>query len=78
MLDTINPRDGFWVNVETPFTLPPQVGSPTDLGAADFAALPPGFNLVAIGSQRTPSEFNNSVAAATPSSAQMKFASLWG
>ena len=83
VLTTINPKEGYWVNAASPYTLTLPAAVATTFTNNDFANnpnWPRGFNLIAIGSAMTPTQFNNTVAQSTPPTAgQMSanFVSLW-
>lgn len=81
LLISIQPGEGFWVNISGQVTLLLQAGSPAGFAFSDFDALPPGFNLITISQEMTPTEFNNSVAQAAPpaegAAMTANFTSLW-
>ncbi len=57
-LVTIGPGDGFWVNAKAAFSVQLPAGSAVS-SVALRSALVAGWNLVAVGDNRTPREFNN-------------------
>jgi len=64
VLSTINPGDGYWVNVKSPPALGTQAGDSFILTGMNLAK---GWNLVATGNDITPTEFNaNLKASAVP------------
>ena len=64
VLTTINGGEGFWVNVKSAFTAPLPAG--TTIGSNSFQIMPSGWNLIAIGDNKTPSQFNALAAPITP------------
>jgi hypothetical protein len=64
VLTTINGGEGFWVNATTAFTA--QLPAGTAITSTSFQAMAPGWNLIAIGDNKTPSQFNALVGAAAP------------
>ena len=64
VLTTINGGEGFWVNARTAFALPPPVG--TAIASTAFQTMPSGWSLIAIGDNKTPSQFNALLGAAAP------------
>ena len=56
VLTTINGGEGFWVNAKTAFTAQLPVGSP--VASVSFQGMVSGWNLVATGDNKTPSQFN--------------------
>jgi len=64
VLTTLNGGEGFWVNATTAFTA--QLPAGTAITSTSFQAMAPGWNLIAIGDNKTPSQFNALVGAATP------------
>jgi chitodextrinase len=64
VLTTINGGEGFWVNAKTAFTA--QLPAGTAVTSTSFQSMASGWNLIAIGDNKTPSEFNALVGAATP------------
>ncbi|OIN90947.1 MAG: hypothetical protein AUJ20_12775 [Comamonadaceae bacterium CG1_02_60_18] len=82
VLGTINPGEGFWVNVARPFTATLPAGNP--LAASDFAAgkpyaLKPNWNLVAVGGNVSPRSFNAALGATPPSAGTVpvNLTTLW-
>ena len=55
VLTTINGGEGFWVNAKTAFTAQLPVGSP--VASVSFQGMVSGWNLVATGDNKTPSQF---------------------
>ena len=64
VLSTIDGGEGYWVNAVTSFAAQLPAGTP--IASASFQAMAPGWNLVAIGDNKTPSQFNAVMGAATP------------
>jgi len=69
VLTSINPGEGFWVNVAQPFTVTFPAG--VSLSARDFTAgktyaLKPNWNLVGIGNSLSPSGFNVALSSSLP------------
>jgi len=64
VLNMINPGEGYWVNAKVTATLPAQTGTAFSLTSANLVT---GWNLVATGSDVTPSAFNTSLSATPPS-----------
>jgi hypothetical protein len=56
VLTSINGGEGFWVNAVSAFAVPLPAGTP--VASASFQAMAPGWNLIAIGDNKTPSQFN--------------------
>lgn len=85
LLTLILPKEGYWVNAITPFSLPAPASAvaATFSAAGDFFGNPnwqSGFNLLAIGKPVTPTQFNNTMAQ-TPDTIYgpmaANFVSLW-
>ena len=74
LLTTIAPRTGFWINAASAFGLPGQSALPVVITAADLTT---GWNLVAIGIDATPPEFNAGLTNAAPSTIPKNLTSLW-
>ncbi len=78
-LTSINPGDGFWVNVKgTTGTI--TVPSATPVNMSSFYALPSGWSLISTGDSPTPKAFNNSFSFTPPttsSSVTAYITSLW-
>jgi hypothetical protein len=64
VLSTVVGGEGFWVNAKTTFTAP--LPSGTAISSASFQGMASGWNLIAIGDNKTPSQFNALVGATTP------------
>lgn len=64
VLTTINGGEGFWVNTTTAFAA--QLPAGTAIASASFQSMAPGWNLIATGDSKTPSQFNALVGAVTP------------
>jgi hypothetical protein len=64
VLTSINGGEGFWINAKTPFTAQLPVG--TAITSASFQTMLSGWNLIAIGESKTPSQFNALASAAAP------------
>jgi hypothetical protein len=82
VLGSIKPGEGFWVNAVQPHSATQTSG--TAISGNDFAAGKPyalklGWNLVAMGTALTPSDFNNglSATASTPGTVPNNIISLW-
>lgn len=76
-LSTIDGGEGFWVNANTVF--PAQFAPGIARTAASFQELHAGWSLIAIGDNRTPSQFNQalSVTPPTPGLIPLNLTSLW-
>ncbi len=80
VLATINPGEGYWVNAILAMRLPAQAGADYDWNGFGFAALPPGFSLIAHATTVTPSQFNYGVSVPPPAQGTIptgNFLSLW-
>ena len=86
VLTSINAGEGFWVNAAQATTLNLQSGSatPTGIYASSFQtggskALPTGWSLIAIGDNKTPSDFNLALSATPPTTtaAPINLTTLW-
>ena len=64
VLNTINGGEGFWVNAKTAFTA--QLPALPLMPSTAFQTMPLGWNLIAIGDNKTPSQFNALAGAGTP------------
>jgi hypothetical protein len=64
VLATIAGGEGFWVNAKTTSTTALPAG--TAIASASFQAMPSGWNLIAVGDNKTPSEFNIALSATPP------------
>ena len=69
LLGTINPGEGVWVNAKIAFTS--QLPAGTAISSSSIQTLTSGWNLIAIGDNRTPSQINAFVSTTTP------LTSLW-
>ena len=56
VLTTVSAGEGFWVNAKVPFATPLPAGTLITSGA--FATMSTGWNLIAIGDNKTPSQFS--------------------
>jgi filamentous hemagglutinin family protein len=66
VLATIGSGEGFWVNAKTPFAFALPAGKL--LSAADFQTkLVPGWNMISIGENKLPGQFNSVISQAPPS-----------
>jgi len=77
-LTSINPGDGFWVNVKGTGTL--TVPSAAPINMSSFYALPSGWSLISTGDSPTPKAFNNSFSFTPPTTSSTVTAyitSLW-
>lgn len=64
-LTTVNAGEGFWVNAQASFTAALPAG--TSVTSASFrTTLTPGWNLIASGDNKTPSQFNQALNIAPP------------
>lgn len=63
-LTSIGGGEGFWVNANTAFATQLPTGAP--VAAGSFQAMPSGWNLIAIGYDRTPSDFNLALGVTPP------------
>ncbi|MCC6474603.1 MAG: hypothetical protein IT514_12765 [Burkholderiales bacterium] len=79
VLGTVPAGAGYWVNAYQPVTLAQQSGAGHGYDAAGFAALPGGFNLLAMGASMSVQAFANSlgVAPVPPATVTASFVSLW-
>jgi len=82
ILSSINPGEGFWVNALQAFSVNQPSG--VALTGADFAAgqahaLKPNWNLVALGTALTPSDFNRGLSATPPATGTVpiNLTTLW-
>jgi len=82
ILSSINPGEGFWVNALQAFSVNQPSGAA--LTGADFAAgqahaLKPNWNLVALGTALTPSDFNRGLSATPPATGAVpiNLTTLW-
>ena len=76
VLSTVKGGEGFWVNAKTPFAA--QLPSGTAVPSASLSGMPTSWNLVAIGDQKTASQFNTALG--TPPAAgevPINLTSLW-
>lgn len=64
LLTTIAGGEGFWVNAKATFTA--QLPAGTAIASTSFQTMASGWNLIAIGDNKTPSQFNALAGAATP------------
>lgn len=82
VLTSINPGEGFWVNAIQPFSVTQPSGSAitgNDLATGKPYALKPNWNLVAVGTAMTPSDFNKGLSATPPatSTIPINLTTLW-
>ena len=77
VLSTINGGEGFWVNAKTTFAAPLPSGTP--ISSASFQIMPSGWNLIAIGDNKTPSAFNKIIGQTPPAAGDipLNLATLW-
>ena len=77
VLTTINGGEGFWVNARTAFSAQLPAGAP--VSSTVFQSLASGFNLVASGDNKTPSQFNVALGTTPPSTGviPLNVTSLW-
>ena len=64
VLTNISGGEGFWVNAKIAFTA--QLPAGTAIASTSLQTMASGWNLIAIGDNKTPSQFNALVGAATP------------
>ena len=64
VLSTISGGEGFWVNAKAAFTL--QLPASTPVASSSFQGMASGWNLISIGSTRTPSGFNTDMSVSPP------------
>jgi filamentous hemagglutinin family protein len=78
VLTAINSGEGFWVNTKTPFAFAFPAGQ-IPITATVPTTLSPGWNMVAIGQNMAPSEFNSAVAQnpPTPGVTPTNWNTLW-
>jgi len=74
VLASIAPRQGYWVNAAVPVDLPARSGLPVTVAAADLVT---GWNLMGVGIEATPSDFNRALSGAAAGSTPENFTSLW-
>ncbi|MCC6473077.1 MAG: Ig-like domain repeat protein, partial [Burkholderiales bacterium] len=78
VLATVSPGEGYWVDALVPLNLPAQSGTPYVPAKPQFDTLPSQFNLLAMGTTMTPSQFNIAVGVPpTPPNVPQNFVSLW-
>jgi hypothetical protein len=82
VLTNINPGEGFWVNAIQPFSVTQPGGiaiTGNDFATGKPYALKPNWNLIAIGTALTPSDFNKGLSATQPSAGTIPFnvTTLW-
>jgi hypothetical protein len=82
VLSTLNPGEGFWVNISWPTTLTLSGASAitgNDFAAGKTYALKPNWNLVAIGTTLTPSDFNKGLSTTPPATGTipLNLTTLW-
>ncbi|MBI3043896.1 MAG: hypothetical protein HYY78_13845 [Betaproteobacteria bacterium] len=80
VLATVEPGEGYWVNAIGAMSLPTQSGTAFNWNSFNFAALPPGFNLISHATAVTPSQFNNNVSQTPPAPGVIptdNFTTLW-
>jgi len=77
VLTAIAGGEGFWVNAKTAFTA--QLPSGTTITSDFFQNMATGWNLIAIGDSKTPSQFNSSLSITSPSPGDIPFnlTTLW-
>ncbi len=78
VLTSINGGEGFWVNAKQAFTVTPPSGNAL-LAASFQTTLTPGWNLIAIGEVKTPSQFNLALSPTPPSpgAIPLNLTTLW-
>jgi len=64
-LTTVSGGEGFWVNAGAAFTAPLPAG--TAVASSAFQLMASGWNLIAIGDGKTPSQFNSALSITPPS-----------
>jgi hypothetical protein len=76
VLATIPARAGYWVNAAKAFSLPQVTGAPVVVTAADLVS---GWNLVGVGAETTPPQFNLGLSDAPPAAGVVpkNFTTLW-
>lgn len=78
VLSTIAPGEGFWVNAKTAFAATLPAG--TAVTSASFQTkLPAGWSLIAIGDNKTPSQFNSLLSVTPPTAGAIpsNLTTLW-
>lgn len=70
VLQSIAPRQGFWINSTSATAVPPSAGNPVSIGAANL--VPAGWNLVSDARGLTPAAFNADLGSATAN-----YTTLW-
>ena len=73
-------RSGYWVNALGALSLPAQSATEFSWNGTSFAALSPGFSLIAHANTVTPSQFNEAVSQVSPAPGTIptdNFLSLW-
>ena len=76
-MTSVGAGEGFWVSAKTAFTATFPAG--TAVESASFKTLPTGWNLIAIGDNKTPSAFNDSLSTTPPAAGTVanNYTSLW-
>ena len=76
-LTTVNGGEGVWVNAKNLFAAQLPTGAP--IKSASFQSLPPGWNLIAVGDNLTPREFNAALSETlpTPGVIPLNIVTLW-
>ncbi|MBI2959382.1 MAG: hypothetical protein HYY28_03645 [Betaproteobacteria bacterium] len=77
VLTTIGGGEGFWVNAKEPFTAQLPAGS--SVYSASFQGMAPGWNLIAVGDNPTPSGFNRTLSLTPPAAGDipLNVITLW-
>ena len=76
-LTSVSGGEGFWVNAKNSFSA--QLPSGSAISSASFQSMGSGWNLIAIGDDKTPKGFNNSLSLTPPSAGDIpqNIISLW-
>ncbi|MBI2320094.1 MAG: hypothetical protein HYU75_24610 [Betaproteobacteria bacterium] len=85
VLSSISGGEGFWVNAKSAFSASVAGGTPVETttfqtdAATGQSKLVTGWNLIAIGDNKTPSQFNASIGATSPAAGQIPInvTTLW-
>ncbi len=77
VLSTVNGGEGFWVNAKSAFSMQLPAGSA--VSSASFQSMASGWNLIAIGDNKTPSAFNKAIGATPPPAGDipLNLTTLW-
>ena len=76
-MNSVAGGEGFWVNANTAFSASLPAG--TAINSASFQGMASGWNLIAIGDNKTPRAFNNAIGLTPPSAGELpiNLTTLW-